>query len=126
MRATAWLLAAGLVAVGVPANARTIIVGPHDSIQGAVDQAAPGDTIAVRPGTYHEAGRPCPTEPGTCAVVITQDNIALIALTDNANPVILENAGGPEAGDAIAKRGAAGPGRLTGPSPRVHRAPGRG
>src|SRR5436309_1954396 len=66
MRATAWLLAAGVVAAGVPASARTIIVGPHDSIQGAVDQAAPGDTIAVRPGTYHEAGRPCPTEPGTC------------------------------------------------------------
>src|SRR2546428_459359 len=64
MRATAWLLAAGLVAVGVPASARTIIVGPHDSIQGAVDQAAPGDTVAVRPGTYHEAGGPCPTEPG--------------------------------------------------------------
>ena len=78
MRATAWLLAAGVVAAGVPASARTIIVGPHDSIQGAVDQAAPGDTIAVRPGTYHEAGRPCPTEPGTCAVVITQDNIALM------------------------------------------------
>ena len=78
MRATAWLLAAGLVAVGIPAGARTIIVGPHDSIQGAVDQAAPGDTIAVRPGTYHEAGRPCPTEPGTCAVVITQDDIALM------------------------------------------------
>ena len=75
---TAWLLAAGVVAAGVPASARTIIVGPHDSIQGAVDQAAPGDTIAVRPGTYHEAGRPCPTEPGTCAVVITQDNIALM------------------------------------------------
>ena len=51
MRAIAWLLAAGLVAVGIPAGARTIIVGPHDSIQGAVDQAAPGDTIAVRPGT---------------------------------------------------------------------------
>ena len=41
MRATAWLLAAGLVAVGVPASARTIIVGPHDSIQGAVDQGRP-------------------------------------------------------------------------------------
>src|SRR6266446_5557956 len=119
MRATAWLLAAGLVAVGVPANARTIIVGPHDSIQGAVDQAAPGDTIAVRPGTYHEAGRPCPTEPGTCAVVITQDNIALIALADNANPVILENAGGQNQGVAIAKTGASGPDCLTVQSQRV-------
>ena len=50
MRATAWLLTAGLVAVGVPASARTIIVGPHDSIQAAVDRAAPGDTVAVQPG----------------------------------------------------------------------------
>ncbi len=119
MRATAWLLAAGLVTVGVPVSGRTIIVGPHDSIQGAVDQAAPGDTIAVRPGTYHEAGRPCPTEPGTCAVVITQDNIALIALADNANPVILENAGGQNQGVAIAKTGASGPDCLTVQSQRV-------
>src|SRR2546425_3447006 len=126
MRATAWLLAAGLVAVGVPANARTIIVGPHDAIQVAVDQAAPWDTIAVRPGTYHEAGRPCPTEPGTCAVVITQDNIALIALTDNADPVILENAGGQEQGIAIAKSGAAGPGCLTDQSQRINGALVRG
>src|SRR2546426_3646715 len=126
MRAIAWLLAAGLVAVGVPANARTIIVGPHDSIQGAVDQAAPWDTVAVRPGTYHEAGRPCPTEPGTCAVVITQDNIALIALADNANPVILENAGGQEQGIAIAKSGAAGPGCLTDQSQRINGALVRG
>src|SRR3989475_7240523 len=126
MRAIAWLLAAGRVAVGIPAGARTIIVGPHDSIQGAVDQAAPGDTIAVRAGTYHEAGGPCPTEPGPCAVVITQDNIALIALADNANPVILENAGGQEQGIAIAKSGAAGPGCLTDQSQRINGALVRG
>src|SRR5207245_4783687 len=126
MRATAWLLAAGLVAVCVPAGARTIIVGPHDSIQGAVDQAAPGDTVAVRPGRYHEAGGPCPTEPGTCGVVITQDNIALIALADNANPVILENAGGQEQGIAIAKSGAAGPNCLTDQSQRINGAMCRG
>src|SRR5436309_3627052 len=127
MRATAWLLSAGLVAVGVPASARTIIVGPHDSIQGAVDLAAPGDTVAVRPGTYHEAGRHCPTEPGnTCAVVITQDNIARIALADNANRVILENAGGQDQGIAIARAGAAGPHCLTDQSQRVRGALVRG
>ena len=127
MRATAWLLSAGLVAVGVPASARTIIVGPHDSIQGAVDLAAPGDTVAVQPGTYHEAGRPCPTEPGNaCAVVITQDNIALIALADDANRVILENAGGQDQGVAIAKAGAAGPDCLTDQSQRVRGALVRG
>ena len=127
MRATAWLLSAGLVAVGVPASARMIIVGPHDSIQGAVDLAAPGDKVAVQPGTYHEAGRPCPTEPGNaCAVVITQDNIALIALADNANRVILENAGGQDQGIAIARAGAAGPDCLTDQSQRVRGALVRG
>ena len=50
MRATAWLLAAGLVAIGIPAGARTIIVGPHDSIQGAVDQAALGTRSRFGPG----------------------------------------------------------------------------
>ncbi|HEY2387020.1 MAG TPA: right-handed parallel beta-helix repeat-containing protein [Candidatus Binatia bacterium] len=99
-----------------PASARTIVVGPSGSIQAAVDQAQSGDRIVVRPGTYHEAGRPCPTEPGnTCAVVIDKDGIALVAL----GHVVLENAGGQDQGFAFAKEGADGAECLTDQTQRL-------
>lgn len=51
--------ATGLVAAlagAVPAHAATTItVSPGQSIQAAVNQAQPGDTIVVQKGTYHEA-----------------------------------------------------------------------
>lgn len=37
------------------AAADTIWVEPGESIQAAVDQAAPGDTIRIKPGTYNES-----------------------------------------------------------------------
>ncbi|HEX6523185.1 MAG TPA: NosD domain-containing protein [Streptosporangiaceae bacterium] len=43
---------------GVAASAsvqRTIVVGPGQSIQAAVDQASPGDTVLVEPGVYHQS-----------------------------------------------------------------------
>lgn len=49
-----------------PVRAATIVVNPGESIQAAVDAAAPGDTIRVRPGDYTE------THGGTAAVRITK------------------------------------------------------
>lgn len=37
------------------AHAEEIIVQPGEKIQHALDKAQPGDTILIRPGTYHEA-----------------------------------------------------------------------
>src|SRR5439155_193122 len=71
-----------------------------------------------RAGTYHEAGRPCPTEPATCAVVVSTDGIRLVG-ENGAGAVILENAGGQEQGIAVAKGGASGPSCLTDSTQRV-------
>src|SRR5260370_38386942 len=35
----------------------TIVVGPRQSIQAAVDSASPGDTVLVRPGVDRQSGQ---------------------------------------------------------------------
>lgn len=37
------------------AASSTIVVGPGQSIQAAVNRASPGDTVLVKPGVYHQA-----------------------------------------------------------------------
>ena len=48
------------IALSVPAAAAaaggtTIVVNPGQSIQAAVNQAQPGDTVLVKPGVYHQS-----------------------------------------------------------------------
>jgi parallel beta-helix repeat protein len=124
MRSCSWLFAASsLLLLASPAHAKNIVVKAGDSIQAAVDAASPGDTIRVMPGTYHETGSPCPSDPShTCAVVITKAGISLVGVSKHhGNPgshgnsdkhgkhgksdggdVVLENPGGQDQGIAIA------------------------
>ena len=98
-----------VIALALPVAAADFTVNPGQSIQAAVDGAAPGDRILVQPGTYQETGRPCPSQPEVmCAVVISKDNISLLAQPLPGQPVILENAGGQDTGIAVAKQGAVG------------------
>jgi parallel beta-helix repeat protein len=109
MRAIVLAVSGGLAALGMPGEAiaaGAIVVHPGQSIQAAVDQASPGTRILVEPGTYTEAGRPCPTNPaGMCAIVIAKDGISLIGLSRRRRPVILENPGGQDTGIAVGKTG---------------------
>jgi len=67
MRRSWFVLVAGLLVAGCNGNgadgnndnggdANTITVNPGDSIQAAVDQAQPGQTVLIQPGTYRPSG----------------------------------------------------------------------
>jgi nitrous oxidase accessory protein NosD len=128
MRAPGIVFAAASLLLATAVSAKTITVHPGDSIQAAVDHASPGDTIKVFPGTYHEAGAPCPDDPShICAVSVTKPGISLVGMSklkphdlkDNpgkgkakghhgppdSGAVILENAGGQERGIAFVPAG---------------------
>lgn len=84
------VLATGLgAALSVPAAAAastsvsTIVVGPGQSIQAAVNQASPGDTVLVKPGVYHQT------------VQIRTDGITLRGSGDFAGGTVLEPPASP-------------------------------
>ena len=120
MRSLKYLLVLGLLLDARSLAAHQFTVSPGQSIQAAVDLALPGDTVRVLPGTYSEAGRPCPTEPAeTCAVVVSQNNITLQAASQPGQPVVLQAALGQLQGIVFAKPGAAAGDCLTDSSLRM-------
>src|SRR5262245_57389078 len=84
-------LATTLLLLGMPAAAATVVVRPGESIQAAVDGAAPGSTVVVLPGTYHEPGSPH-------AVAVTKDGIRLLARPRHGRPVVIERVGDQQNG----------------------------
>ncbi|HEX9605106.1 MAG TPA: NosD domain-containing protein [Myxococcales bacterium] len=118
MRALALCLAASL-----PAAAANLVVRPGQSIQAAVDRARPGDTVTVLPGTYTEAGRPCPHDGSElCAVSVTTDGISLIA----PKGATLKSAAGQNDGIAFSPAGAQPATCVSTASQRLHGATVRG
>src|SRR3990172_10190382 len=106
-----------LMALPAAAGAKVIHVDPGESIEAAVDQASPGDTVLIAPGTYSETGSPCPDNLGkTCAVVITQDDIGIVGL--GGGSAVLQASGDQDRGISVAKSG--DPACLTDPSLQVH------
>jgi parallel beta-helix repeat protein len=73
----------------------TIVVRPGQSIQAAIDKAAPGTTIYILAGTYREQADP------TNGLNITKNDIHLIGQSTKKKRVILENAGNQRNGIVV-------------------------
>lgn len=89
-RFTAAACAAGLAAAlslayasSASASSKTIVVGPGQSIQAAVNHARPGDTVLVKPGVYHQS------------VQIRTDHITLRGSGDFAGGTVLKPPASP-------------------------------
>jgi parallel beta-helix repeat protein len=116
---TTALAAAAVLAVSAAADAKTIKVGPGDSIQAAVDRADPGDTVKVAPGTYTETGTPCPPRPSrTCAVVVTEDDISIVGHPSKHKRVVLQAGAGQNEGISVGRQ--PGGACIDDPALRVH------
>ncbi len=66
----------------------TPVVHAGQSIQAAIDAAAPNSVITVEPGVYHEPSG------GENALTITIDGLQLIGLSTPGNPVVIEKTAG--------------------------------
>jgi len=95
------VLILGLAIASTPmaATAKSITVRPGESIQAAVDRAAPGDTVKVLSGDYSEPN------PGTAAVRITKPlkltasgQVRILAWGGQPNGILVEpaNPGDPD------------------------------
>jgi parallel beta-helix repeat protein len=101
-----FFIAVLVLGAALPAWARTIVVHRGGSIRAAIAQAAPGDRILVRPGTYHEGA------PGDLnALTITKSDIELVGASedDGEEAVVLENAGHQSFGVWVSPADSAGP-----------------
>lgn len=74
-------------AASADAPTATFTVSPGQSVQAAVDRAAPGDTIQLMPGVYHES------------VMIDFDDITLVGVIENGRRPVFD--GKNEMNDAI-------------------------
>src|SRR5262245_14327836 len=75
------ILSLCLVLCALEANAKTWTVKSGESIQNTVDKIAPGDTVEVKPGVYHEA------------IYIDKPKIKFIGLIENGKWPVLEGDG---------------------------------
>jgi len=78
------VLGLALVSTPMAATAKTITVSPGQSIQAAVNTAAPGDTVMVKHGTYIETASPYSDEqqPKGGAAVLIAKPLTLTAYGD--------------------------------------------